>query len=385
MRFCCLKILTIFILITIYSNGQSLNITNNQSHTTSGNATYTGLSMGNNASLTVVSPHTLTINGSATTSTSNNTITVNNGATLTITGCLTDNNNITLNIYGNATIGCINFGNNGSLTIQGTGNLNITGNVVLGNSSNILVNLNGDLTVGGNVTVGSGGSSVQVAGDFIINGQYSGPTPTGTSGNVGNMRDQNETFLPMYLPVELVEMFVKCQSFGKTIYWTTSSEHNSSHFDILNSKDGQKWDVIGSVNAAGNSTQELNYEFVDIDASRTKDYYKLIQYDKDGLFEEYGILISNCTNISDLIFISYPNPSQTNFSIMFTGITQNNMGNYVLNINDLNGQRVLHKQIHLEIGSNVILLDRQGIRNGLYTIDLSDENGIKHRIKHSFN
>jgi hypothetical protein len=380
-RFDYLNILATFLLITTDTIGQTLNIGNNQSHTTSGNATYTGLSIGNNASLTVKSPHTLTINGTATTNNSNNTITVENGATLTITGCLTDNNNITLIINGNATIQCVNFGNNGILTVEGTGNLNINGNITAGQNTFLEVELNGNLSVGGNVTVGSGGSSVIINGNFTIGGQYNGPTPSGS----GDMNDANEIFLPVYLPVDIKEMSVSWQSFGKTIYWTTSSEHNSSHFDILNSKDGHKWGVIGSVNAAGYSTQELNYEFVDIDASRTNDYYKLIQYDKDGLFEEYGILISNCTNISDLIFISYPNPSNANFSVMFSGVSPKIVGNYVLNLNDLNGQRVLHKEIHLETGSNVILLDRQGIRNGLYTIELSDENGIKHRIKHLFN
>ncbi|MBI1837718.1 MAG: T9SS type A sorting domain-containing protein [Flavobacteriia bacterium] len=171
-------ILSIF-LINYVAIAQTLTIANNATHTTSGNATYTALSMGNNAHLVVSTGNTLTINGTAT---SNNGlgITVQSGGTLVITGCLNGNNNFNLDIAGTITIGCVDVDNNGVLTVEGTGNVNVTGNLTTGTNSAISVNLGGGLDVGGSLTVGGGSSTITVNGSLTVDGAYSGPTATGT-------------------------------------------------------------------------------------------------------------------------------------------------------------------------------------------------------------
>ena len=95
-----------FISIASGSFAQTLTIANNQSYVTSSSETYTGLSLGNSAVLTVNSGHTLTINGSGT---SNNGfgIVVQENAVLNITGVLNGNNNISLSISGEFIVGGI--------------------------------------------------------------------------------------------------------------------------------------------------------------------------------------------------------------------------------------------------------------------------------------
>lgn len=168
-------LLVLLLLITSGLMSQTLTIANNGSYSTSSSETYTDLSLGNSAVLTVNSGHTLTINGNAT---SNNGfgIIVEENATLIITGTLTGNNNINLNILGGFEIGSISISNNGSLTVGGTGVITINGNFTTGSGATIAVD--GSLSVDGNLDLGTG-STITNDGSLSISGEYSGPEISG--------------------------------------------------------------------------------------------------------------------------------------------------------------------------------------------------------------
>jgi hypothetical protein len=370
-----------FLLLLLFPGflfGATLSIGNNGSFTTSGNATYTGLTMGNNSSLTVLSGHTLTINGAAT---SNNGlgITVQNGGTLIMTGCLTGNNNFNLNIAGDITLGCIDVDNNGSLTVQGTGNVTVTGNIVTGQNTTINVALNGELTVGGNVTIGTGTSSVAVNGTFHIEGQYSGPIPTSSSGN-GNMDDQDQTFLPVLLPIVLKEMHMECTSKERTISWTTASEFNTSHFSVLSSEDGIVWDVLGSVQAAGYSDTEVQYDYT-INAPRVN-YMQVVQFDKNGVFVELGILSAFCQITEAFEISTYPNPSRDNFLVSLKGNEAVHSETSLIQIKDSFGRVLMTKNVELTDGSSIIPIEVNNLNKGIYTIVISNNSGLYKSCSH---
>lgn len=63
--------------------------------------------------------------------------------------------------------------------------------------------------------------------------------------------------------------------------WSTSSEQNSKDFDIEKSTDGINYFKIGSVIAAGNSTAQKEYSYVDHKLSPVN-YYRLRMNDRDG-------------------------------------------------------------------------------------------------------
>jgi hypothetical protein len=381
MRIGCLFLLLLFIQPSF---GAVLNIGNNGTFTTSGNATYDGLTMGNSASLTVLSGHTLTINGSAT---SNNGlgITVQNGGTLIITGCLTGNNNFNLNIAGSITLGCIDVDNNGSLTVQGTGNVNVSGNITTGTNTTINVNLNGQLTVGGNVTVGpsvgGGQSTVNVNGTFHIEGQYNGPLPT-TSGGTGHMDDLDQTFLPVLLPLTLKNLTLDCDGNQGTLFWTTSSENNTSYFSVLTSENGFDWKVTGTVQAAGYSIEEVNYTYTLRDLPQHTSYVKLEQFDHDGLFNELGTLSMNCAQSDEITIRSYPNPSNGNFNVKIEGIASNEANLYKIRITDLFGRELFAQQTEISSSSMIIPFNEMIQEKGQYIIEISDLNGLRKTAAH---
>jgi hypothetical protein len=70
--------------------------------------------------------------------------------------------------------------------------------------------------------------------------------------------------------------------------WQTSTESNSSHFIVERSADGAEWEAIGTVKAAGNSTQSMNYTFEDGLPISGKSMYRLQQMDLDGSFRLSG-------------------------------------------------------------------------------------------------
>lgn len=104
------------------------------------------------------------------------------------------------------------------------------------------------------------------------------------------------------LPVEL--LYFEGNTYGTINYleWATASEHNSSHFVVEKSEDGYNWKQIGQLPSAINSTQELHYDLTDNDVSPIYNYYRLMQYDIDGAFKQYGpIAINNKQNSYKII------------------------------------------------------------------------------------
>lgn len=110
------------------------------------------------------------------------------------------------------------------------------------------------------------------------------------------------------LPIELVSFDGVCTN-RETIdlKWKTISEINNDHFLIERSRDAQKWEAIGKINGAGNSTTLLTYSFTDTRPLRGIIYYRLKQTDKDGSFEYSPLaVVENCRENSDVTF--FPNP-----------------------------------------------------------------------------
>ena len=116
--------------------------------------------------------------------------------------------------------------------------------------------------------------------------EYGGGT-TGTFGILANS--------PVALPVELLYF----EGFGYQHYnslkWSTASEHNSDYFLLERSVDGEQWDYVGTTKATGNSTQVVNYLYVDNFRFNGFVYYKLNQFDFDGMFKTYGPISINNT------------------------------------------------------------------------------------------
>lgn len=104
------------------------------------------------------------------------------------------------------------------------------------------------------------------------------------------------------LPVELLYLEGDKENDYNLIRWATATEHNTSHFVVEKSEDGFEWKSIGQVDASQNSTQEIKYNLIDQYIKPLYNYYRLKQYDIDGIFQTYGpIQIDNTGKISKVI------------------------------------------------------------------------------------
>lgn len=104
------------------------------------------------------------------------------------------------------------------------------------------------------------------------------------------------------LPVELLYFEGIKYPLFNLLEWSTASEYNSNYFEIEESVDGDNWSNISTVNAAGNSTQEIKYSIIDYNVESVINYYKLKQFDYNGEYKIYGpILIDNTNSFKKII------------------------------------------------------------------------------------
>lgn len=108
------------------------------------------------------------------------------------------------------------------------------------------------------------------------------------------------------LPVNLVDFKVKRVENAIVLYWQTSEEKNSDHFEVQQSEDLRKWNVLGTVNAANESSQQKDYSFPDVAERYGTQYYRLKMVDADGSFA-FSKIESIRLGSSGLIS-AYPNP-----------------------------------------------------------------------------
>ena len=179
------------------------------------------------------------------------------------------------------------------------------------------------------------------------------------------------------LPVEFAGMTTTCEEEAISIRWSTESEHNNDYFRIEKSADGGAWDILGYLDAVGNSSVLNGYEYLDVEY-RSNSYYRLYQVDQDGSEELLSTLYSDCDVATDEI-TSFPNPSHESFSIFWKQF--NTSGDGTITIRDINGKTMHHETVALSLGANLFII-KEHLAPGVYMIELMDDNYERRLIKH---
>lgn len=91
------------------------------------------------------------------------------------------------------------------------------------------------------------------------------------------------------LPVTLIAFSISLNKNEVLLSWQTASEINNSHFDVEHSLDGINFEVIGSVEGHGTSTQKQSYTFTHYNLLDGVHYYRLKQVDYDGRSETFEV------------------------------------------------------------------------------------------------
>nr|WP_294860664.1 BNR-repeat neuraminidase N-terminal domain-containing protein [uncultured Fluviicola sp.] len=171
------------------------------------------------------------------------------------------------------------------------------------------------------------------------------------------------------LPVSVIDFKATLLDDRKVqLDWETSSEINSDYFLIQRSADGINWEYVTTVPAAGNSTELLSYQTFDTKPFIGTSYYKLVQYDLNGIISSTDLAAVYLDGFGNSGISVYPNPV-SNFAFIKSGshtISE-------IHIYDVLGQDIRSSIPFFDKEEGVILLDMTGISPGVYTIKCGDQ------------
>jgi hypothetical protein len=170
------------------------------------------------------------------------------------------------------------------------------------------------------------------------------------------------------LPIELI--YFDAEKEDKSVYltWTTVSEINNDLFIVERSENGyNNWEEVLRRNGAGNSSSTLNYSGYDYSPIKGDSYYRLKQVDYNGNYEYSSIryiYFNEDYNNSEIKI--YPNPAKDIINIFYKDVTSNSS----ITLYDNIGKQLIQSQIT----SKQMSLDVSALANGVYTVQIRNEN-----------
>jgi ELWxxDGT repeat protein len=158
--------------------------------------------------------------------------------------------------------------------------------------------------------------------------------------------------------------------------WTTTSEINSSHFEIERSIDGNNFSSINRVNASGNSAIDQNYTYTDYQAGNLNSsvlYYRLKSVDKDGTFKKSQVLLVRLQG-GGFQFTFAPNPVQQQLNV---SVSPAGAKSVVIRIIDANGKQVYQQALPTGVNVYQQNIDVAKLKAGIYYLQVITDNTIK--------
>ena len=132
------------------------------------------------------------------------------------------------------------------------------------------------------------------------------------------------------LPVVLISYTARMEQNFVALQWSTSTEINNHHFEILRAQNGKDFELIGTVDGNGTSAERNKYIFYDKLPLSGMNYYRLVQFDNDGSSEKFGI--KQVRFVPSDQNIIYPNPAIKEATVSFAP------GTSLVEITDINGK-----------------------------------------------
>jgi hypothetical protein len=150
---------------------------------------------------------------------------------------------------------------------------------------------------------------------------------------------------------------------------STSSEQNSSRFEVQRGENGNDFSTIATVAAAGNSDKITNYQYEDRQLGNVgKYYYRLKMVDKDGA-TKYSAVLFIKSSTSTLATV-YPNPARDRITI---NISDNSLLHTRALLTDANG-KVLQR---ISINSTATPVNLSQYLRGIYLVKFQDGSSVK--------
>ena len=198
-------------------------------------------------------------------------------------------------------------------------------------------------------------------------------TISGTPKLLLNITGENQQFRSIaWAPVQESVLPIKLSSFGAKylnnsvqLNWTTATETNNSHFEVLRSN-GNGFKAIGTVKGNGNSNQEKSYNFTDYSPLSSISYYQLRQVDIDGKSELSKIIPVKIALITNGLSVTVSADGQ----VVKLSLNTDKVGLANITINNINGQKIANSTQQVEKGLNIFSISAP-LKKGIYIVSLT--------------
>ena len=173
------------------------------------------------------------------------------------------------------------------------------------------------------------------------------------------------------MPVVLENFSGKANKDGSaTLNWKTTSEINTSYYQLEKSTDGQYYYSIAKINASGSAALGAVYNSTDYLLQKGNNFYRLKMTDADGSFS-YSNIVKIVSTVKDIKTLAIASVNATG-STMQVNINSNEIGAAVLTVMDESGRILDNSRVQLNKGMNLlsrhILLPR-----GVYHVSLTSD------------
>jgi hypothetical protein len=212
--------------------------------------------------------------------------------------------------------------------------------------------------------------------------EYGTNTPAGsiTATSVGTLTGVTVTsanFFPDWtlanyllpLPVEIINYSGLCENKSVTLKWTSANEINSAYYTIEKSSDGSNFSALTTVAAVGNSSQTLNYTYIDVSpGENTTMYYRLSETDKSGNKKTFKtIVITGCSTsvVENGTIYSYNN------EVNVTLFSLSNQNAHITAY-DVTGRLIYENQLSVIEGNNHLKFI-PNLAQGVYLFEVKTE------------
>jgi hypothetical protein len=156
------------------------------------------------------------------------------------------------------------------------------------------------------------------------------------------------------------------------VSWTTASEINNDYFEVMRSVDAVNFEVVGTVDGAGNSSLVKDYTFVDANPLSGLSYYKIRQVDFNGQNESTEIrAVNNNGGASAGTLFTYPNPLiGQDLTIVYSNLDK---GNWEYRLVDITGKIVLAQNRTSDLNAGTFNLNLEQLPAGVYLFQLNTQ------------
>ncbi len=174
------------------------------------------------------------------------------------------------------------------------------------------------------------------------------------------------------LPVSFTLFNSLCSAGKVTLTWKTAQEFNTKIFVAEKSTDDINWQVVTTINAAGNSTTERTYSITDNNAT-AKAIYRITSIDIDGRSSTSNIIKASCSAGSGF-FSVFPNPVK---DVTMITINVDHATALRLKIYDAKGALVKNMLQSLPQGYSQFNIDLSSFAKGAYNLKAFWDNSSK--------